>query len=83
MRPISRRRTGGQGRSFRGLLRLMVAPLLLVSAFSVSAFTGSTLAAAASSSATYPPYYLSLGDSLAQGVQSDGHGGSIITNSGG
>jgi lysophospholipase L1-like esterase len=56
----------------------MIAPLLLVSAFSISAFTGATKAAASVS----PPYYLALGDSLAQGVQSDGSGGSIITNSG-
>jgi lysophospholipase L1-like esterase len=69
------------------LLRLMVAPLLLVSVFSVSAFTGSTSAAAKTTAPPKgSPLYLSLGDSLAQGVQSDGaqppDGGSIITNSG-
>jgi lysophospholipase L1-like esterase len=82
MLPFSSRRAGGQSRSFRGLLRLMVAPLLLVSAFSISAVTGATTAAAA----TTPAYYLALGDSLSQGVQSDGaqppDGGSIITDSG-
>ena len=87
MRQISSRRAGGKGRSFRGLLRLMVAPLLLVSAFSVSAFTGSTSAAAKTTAPPKgSPWYLSLGDSLAQGVQSDGvqppDGGSIITDSG-
>jgi lysophospholipase L1-like esterase len=83
MRPISSRRAGGQRRSFRGLLRVMVAPLLLVSAFSVSAFTGSTSAAAKTAAPPKgSPWYLSLGDSLAQGVQSDGAGGSIITDTG-
>jgi lysophospholipase L1-like esterase len=78
MTPFGSRGAGGKARSFRGLLRVVVVPLLLVSAFSVSAFTAAKPAAAW----VAPPTYLSLGDSLAQGVQSDGAGGSIITNSG-
>jgi lysophospholipase L1-like esterase len=69
---------GEQRRGFRGRLRLLIAPLLLVAAFSFPALTSPASAAAAGN----PPQYLALGDSLAQGVQPDSTGLSVPTNSG-